>query len=85
LCDVTAKQTQKDVPMWHDDLYRVCGNIPIVVCGNKVDVGTKKVTFHMKKKLQYYEISAKSGYNLDKPFQYLADKLAGYVEGANCI
>jgi GTP-binding nuclear protein Ran len=64
---------------------RVCGNIPIVVCGNKVDVGTKKVTFHMKKKLQYYEISAKSGYNLDKPFQYLADKLAGYVEGANCI
>ncbi len=39
----------------------------------------------MKKKLQYHEISAKSGYNLDKPFQYLAEKLAGYVEGANCI
>jgi len=64
---------------------RVCGNIPIVVCGNKVDVETKEVTFHMKKKLKYYEISAKSGYNLDKPFQYLAKKLAGYVEGANCI
>lgn len=65
---------------------RVCGDIPIVVCGNKVDlkkrqVKTKKVAFHMK----YYEISAKSGYNLDKPFQYLAEKLAGYVEGANCI
>ncbi len=71
-------------------LIGLCGDIPIVVCGNKVDlkkrqVKTKKVAFHVKKKLQYYEISAKSGYNLDKPFQYLAEKLAGYVEGANCI
>lgn len=79
--DITAKQTQKDVSMWHEDVHRVCGDIPMVACGNKVDlkkrqVKTKKVTFHMKKKLQYYEISAKSGYNLDSPFQYLAEKLA---------
>ncbi|KAH9553262.1 hypothetical protein CY35_09G109700 [Sphagnum magellanicum] len=77
LCDITAKQTQKDVSMWHDDVHRVCGDIPIVVCGNKVDLNQRQVTFHMKKKLQYYEISAKNGYNLDSPFQYLAEKLAG--------
>jgi GTP-binding nuclear protein Ran len=63
---------------------RVCENIPIVLCGNKVDVKNrqvkaKQVTFHRKKNLQYYEISAKSNYNFEKPFLYLARKLAGYV------
>jgi GTPase SAR1 family protein len=42
----------------------VCENIPIVLCGNKVEVKDRKVkakqiTFHRKKNLQYYEISAK--------------------------
>lgn len=64
--------------------HRVCENIPIVLCGNKVDVKNrqvkaKQVTFHRKKNLQYYEISAKSNYNFEKPFLYLAKKLAGYV------
>lgn len=62
--------------------FRVCENIPIVLCGNKVDVKNrqvkaKQVTFHRKKNLQYYEISAKSNYNFEKPFLYLARKLAG--------
>jgi len=63
-------------------LCRVCENIPIVLCGNKVDVKNrqvkpKQVTFHRKKNLQYYEISAKSNYNYEKPFLYLARKLVG--------
>lgn len=64
--------------------HSVCENIPIVLCGNKVDVKNrqvkaKQVTFHRKKNLQYYEISAKSNYNFEKPFLYLARKLAGLV------
>jgi GTP-binding nuclear protein Ran len=64
--------------------FRVCENIPIVLCGNKVDVKnrqvkTKMVNFHRKKSLQYYEISAKSNYNFEKPFLYLARKLSGWV------
>ena len=60
----------------------VCENIPIVLCGNKVDVKNrqvkpKQVTFHRKKNLQYHEISAKSNYNYEKPFLYLARKLVG--------
>jgi GTPase SAR1 family protein len=39
------------------DLVRVCENIPMVLCGNKVDVKDRKVkakaiTFHRKKNLQ---------------------------------
>jgi small GTP-binding protein len=36
--DVTSRITYKNVPNWHRDLERVCENIPIVLCGNKVDV-----------------------------------------------
>jgi len=78
--DVTARVTYKNVPNWHRDLVRVCEGIPIVLCGNKVDVKDRKVkvkqiTFHRKKNLQYYDISAKSNYNFEKPFLWLARKL----------
>lgn len=61
---------------------RVCENIPIVLCGNKVDIKDRKVkakaiVFHRKKNLQYYDISAKSNYNFEKPFLWLARKLVG--------
>ncbi|CAE6520874.1 unnamed protein product [Rhizoctonia solani] len=86
--DVTSRITYKNVPNWHRDLERVCENIPLVLCGNKVDVkasfirGERKVktgavTFHRKKNLQYFEISAKSNYNFEKPFLWLARKLVG--------
>jgi len=80
--DVTSRITYKNVPNWHRDLERVCENIPIVLCGNKVDVKERKVktgavTFHRKKSLQYFEISAKSNYNFEKPFLWLARKLVG--------
>jgi GTP-binding nuclear protein Ran len=100
--DVTSRITYKNVPNWHRDLERVCENIPIVLCGNKIDVKVRAffffgyfvsrlivlvtqerkvkagaVTFHRKKNLQYFEISAKSNYNYAKPFLWLARKLVG--------
>lgn len=114
--DVTSRVTYKNVPNWHRDLIRVCENIPIVLCGNKVDIKDRKVkaksiVFHRKKNLQvsifskswkgtwfltwlgpwerkflnfslffpwqYYDISAKSNYNFEKPFLWLARKLVG--------
>ncbi|KAI9771121.1 MAG: GTP-binding nuclear protein gsp1/Ran [Geoglossum simile] len=80
--DVTSRITYKNVPNWHRDLVRVCENVPIVLVGNKVDVKERKVkakaiTFHRKKNLQYYDISAKSNYNFEKPFLWLARKLVG--------
>ncbi|KAI9824693.1 MAG: GTP-binding nuclear protein gsp1/Ran [Phylliscum demangeonii] len=80
--DVTSRITYKNVPNWHRDLVRVCENIPLVLTGNKVDVKERKVkakniTFHRKKNLQYYDISAKSNYNFEKPFLWLARKLVG--------
>merc|ERR1712137_376132 len=75
--DVTSRLTYKNVPTWHRDLCRVCENIPIVLCGNKVDIKNrqvkpKQVTFHRKSKINYFEISAKSNYNFERPFLTLA-------------
>ena len=80
--DVTARETYKNVQVWHRDLTRVCENIPICLVGNKCDLKDRKVkprqiTFHRKKNLQYYDISAKSNYNFEKPFLWIARKLAG--------
>ncbi len=79
-------------PFCLGDLVRVCENIPIVLTGNKVDVKERKVkaktiTFHRKKNLQYYDISAKSNYNFEKPFLWLARKLVGNstLVGTMCI
>jgi small GTP-binding protein len=74
--DVTARVTYKNVPNWHRDLIRVCEQIPMVLCGNKVDmkdrkVKPKQITFHRKKNIQYFDISAKSNYNFEKPFLWL--------------
>mmetsp|Transcript_84824 Transcript_84824/g.104008 ORF Transcript_84824/g.104008 Transcript_84824/m.104008 type:complete len:221 (+) Transcript_84824:119-781(+) len=81
--DVTSRITYKSVSVWHRDLTRVCENIPIVLCGNKVDVKDRKVkpkhiVFHRKKpNIQYYDISAKSNYNFEKPFLWISRKLTG--------
>lgn len=75
--DVTSKITYKDIPSWYNSIHIVCPDIPIVLCGNKVDcidrqVKPKDIQFHRQKNIQYYDISAKSNYNFEKPFLYLA-------------
>lgn len=83
--DVTSRITYKNVPNWHRDVTRVCGPIPIVLLGNKVEIKDRKVkrkqvTFHKKKNLGYYDISQKSNRNIEKPFLWLAKKLVHFVE-----
>jgi len=80
LFDVTNRMSYKSVAIWYRDITRVCPDIPIVLCGNKVDVKNrevkpKQIIFHRKKCLQYYDISVKSNYNYEKPFVYLIRRL----------
>jgi len=81
--DLTSRVTYRSVPTWYRDLTRVCEDIPIVLCGNKMDckdrvVKPKEIFFHRKKKnVQYYDISAKSNVHYEKPFVFLLKKLTG--------
>jgi GTP-binding nuclear protein Ran len=80
--DVTSQSTYRSVNNWHRDLTRVCPNIPIVLVGNKIDIRdrkvlAKKVTFHKKNNMRYFEISAKNQYHFEMPFLSLARQLFG--------
>lgn len=80
--DVCSRVTYKNVPKWYKDITRVCENIPLVLVGNKVDVADRKVKarqilFPRKHGIQYYDISAKSNYQYEKPFLWLLRKLVG--------
>ena len=64
--DVTARMTYKNVPNWHRDIVRVCETIPIVLCGNKVDVKdrkvkTKQINFHRSPSLCFPNWSCLGG------------------------
>lgn len=80
--DVGSRITYKNVPKWHKDLSRIMENIPIVLVGNKVDqkdrkVKARQITFHRKHQMQYYDVSAKSNYQYEKPFLWILRKLIG--------
>ena len=59
--------------------------LPVVLCGNKIDIkptNTKKRVRHNdiaefihEEGITYYDISAKSNYNFEKPFLYLLRRL----------
>jgi GTP-binding nuclear protein Ran len=71
--DTTSLVSYKNVAKWYNDIREVSPNIPIVLVGNKCDVKDRKVkahriTFHRMHNLAYFDISAKSNYNFDKPF-----------------
>ena len=80
--DVTSRITEKEIPKWCKLISTICGNIPKVLVGNKVDdvrcrkVMPKAITFHRKVKMPYCEISAKTGYQCEKPLLYLLRMMA---------
>ena len=68
-----------------NDLQQTIGNIPVVFCGNKVDIrgAAKDDTYYIPPTLSptfstnrmYFFLSAKSNYNFEKPFLFLARKV----------
>lgn len=89
VCASRVHRSSSQLTFISGDLVRVCEQVPIVLTGNKVDVKERKVkaktiTFHRKKNLQYYDISAKSNYNFEKPFLWLARKLVGNPNLVSC-
>lgn len=80
--DTTSRCSYKNSVNWARDVANVCPEIPFVVCGNKVDIGDRKVkdneiTLHRKLGTNYYHVSAKTNYNLQEPFLFLLRKLTG--------
>jgi GTP-binding nuclear protein Ran len=86
---ITSKMSFTHVPQWILLIRKINKNIPIVVCGNKIDqkyfihdnnkVNQQAIVEMVKKyNVKYFDISAKSNYNYNKPFEYF-DKTFEYV------
>ena len=78
--DVTSTSSYKSVENWYNNIRKTNPDIPIVIVGNKCDIDDRKMKvsntkFHRIYNLPYFDISAKSNFNFEKPFLYLARKL----------
>jgi hypothetical protein len=79
-------ESYRNVAFWHANIIRICGPIPVVLCGNKIEnSGSRKVMqsdikFHKEHRLQYYEVSAVASYNFDKPFFKLSQILSNQAD-----
>jgi len=81
ICDVTSKMSAENLDWWQNKMNEQ--RLPSVVCGNKSDCNTHKLSQLDKRRLKekwgmYFDVSARSYYNYEKPFLHLARKLSGH-------
>lgn len=80
--DTTSKNSYNNISAWYENVNKLCPNIPVIICGNKVDLKERTVLprhiiFNQDKNIQYYDISAKSNFNFEKPFLHLIRRFYG--------
>lgn len=73
--DVTSRVTFENMKQWVTDVKRVRPNCIFVYVGNKCDINNRRVTGMKNMSITYFDISAKSNYQFEKPFEYLAQQL----------
>ena len=77
--DVNSNISYKSVPFWYNKIIKNYGNVPIVICGNKVEISNRKIKYDKTilkdevHKLLYF--SSKTRYNFEQPFMILISKL----------
>ena len=80
--DITNQESFTNIDFWINKIKELCGNIPFVIIGNKLDKSDeRRVKFGeanekaKKYNVRYIEASAKTGNNIDKAFDYLVAKV----------
>jgi small GTP-binding protein len=85
--DVNRRESFKNLDKWLKEVLTNCGNIPLLLLGNKIDLDMRQVKkshaekYAKKNNLPYYETSAKTGEQVFDVFSELARVLhAKYKE-----
>ena len=71
------------IPQWHDDIIKYCGDLPIILFGNKIDLLNEddlddekaQEVVNDRNFLGYYRTSAKTGSGVYKAFQAIIKEL----------
>ncbi|MBS7250428.1 MAG: GTP-binding protein [Candidatus Freyarchaeota archaeon] len=80
--DVNIRETFERLDEWRKEVAEVCGNIPGVIVGSKVDLHSRKVTRSEGKRyaksvgMPYIEASARTGKNVNEVFWTIASLIA---------
>jgi GTP-binding nuclear protein Ran len=78
--DLTNIQSFEELKQYQEDVENRDPDMPVVICGNKVDCEGRKVgpvNTNQKDNVTYYSVSAKSNYNFEKPWLWLLQELTG--------
>ena len=87
--DVTSYPTFDRVPYWLEGVRKTISHVPLILCGNKIDVSDREVPMddissfiwapeQEGKITNYYDISSKSNYQTDKLLLTLLRQMSGY-------
>ncbi len=82
VCDLTRKSTLDSINVWISSLFEVTGEVPVIIIGNKNDLKEKHEvkkeevsSIANKYKALSFLTSAKTGYNVEKMFYNIGEKL----------
>jgi len=78
-----GRESFKHITNWHDDIKKYCGDIPVIVFGNKVDLVDEEnlddvnilKLVNKRKFLGYYRTSAKTGKGVISAFHVIITEL----------
>ena len=76
--DITNRKSFENIDNWINELDK---NMEIILLGNKEDLKERKILYNeaqlkaMKYKIDFYEVSAKTGKNINKAFSILFNKI----------
>ena len=91
LFDVGSQDSYDNVAHWANPIYHARPEIPVVICGNKIDLEHRvlhddQINIHKQlaaewgKEVSYYGISALNKYNLEAPLLDLARDLTNHYD-----
>ncbi|MFX1320999.1 MAG: Rab family GTPase [Promethearchaeota archaeon] len=78
-----GRESFKHISNWHEDIKRFCGDIPIILFANKIDLIEEANLNHSRIQeivnnnnfLRYYTTSAKTGQGVHEAFKAIIEKL----------
>lgn len=82
VCDLTRKETLENIPEWANSFFKVAGEVPIFILGNKSDLSNREFgeteLSEMAKRFNapYFITSAKVGTNVEESFKAMGKTLA---------